>query len=151
MDLSGLLVRLILMTETPDPESLDFGIYSRTDMHAKGFSDNEIRRLLCSENLTNPKTGWYGIGTANERAISAMRKGGVLACVSALQERGYWVAPGYPTLHFRMTKYTGKTVGECRGHGSRKPIKQAIDPAPLALAYAVECMSAEDWIATCDI
>ena len=128
---------------------MNLGVYTRAELVARGETDSSLRRSVRDQTLTRIRDGWYATTDANPAAIEAVRRGGVLSCVSALDLHGFWVAPGYPGVHFRGTRTT-KRQGACGHHGRLRPAGGAIDSPALALACAAKCMRAEDWIAVVD-
>ncbi len=124
-------------------------MYSRTELVARGETDSTLRRSVRSGALTRVRGGWYATPTANPAAVEAVRRGGVLSCVSALDLHDFWVAPGYPDVHVRGTRANNRP-GFCRHHGRLHRAGGAIDSPALALACAAKCMRAEDWIAVVD-
>lgn len=131
--------------------NMNVGIYSRAELRRLGVDEPHLRRCVRDGSLTRLRSGWYATATPDPDVAEAVRRGGVLGCVSALRKHGLWVPPGYDELHVRASKY-GKSqqARTCQGPGRPRPAETALDQIPIALACAVRCMSAEDWIVVCD-
>ncbi len=130
---------------------MDSGVFTVTELKARGASDAQIRRALRTGNLIRLRSGWLARDGADPEVVVAVRQGAVLGCVSALQRRGVRIPPGYDALHVRTSKsLRGSVPRSCRGHGPPPPAATAVDPVDIALGCAVNCMTAEHWIAACD-
>lgn len=128
---------------------MDHGVFSRLQLLHGGWDDWTIRKRVADGDLTRLRRGWFATTYADERVARAVRSGGALSCASALQVYGYWVPPGYENLHVRSSR--NLTRGHsCRLPGTQLPVRVALDPVPVALACAFNCMPAEHWIAACD-
>lgn len=130
--------------------SADPGVYPRKALLAMGYDDAAIRRAVASGDLVRLRTGWFAIAGHDPAVADAVRAGGALACVSALKWHGLWVPPGYPDTHVRRARTGAGIRPGCAAFGGVRAVVEAVDPAPWALACAVRCMRAEDWVATCD-
>nr|WP_246833218.1 hypothetical protein [Williamsia sp. 1138] len=130
---------------------MDVGVYSRNELRRLGVDEPHLRRCVRDGSLTRLRSGWYATATPDPDVAEAVRRGGVLGCVSALRKHGLWVPPGYERLHVRASKH-GKQLraGSCQGPGRPRPADAALDSVPVALGCASRCMSAEDWVAVCD-
>ncbi|MEE4024413.1 hypothetical protein V1Y59_15105 [Gordonia sp. PKS22-38] len=127
------------------------GVYSRAELLALDYDDPTLRRLVRNGLLTQPRHGWYATSAADPDCVEAARRGGCLSCVSALRAHGFWLPPGYHTLHVRASRHSGtKRQDFCRLPAGPLPVLTSIDAFPVALACAAQCMSAEDWIITAD-
>lgn len=126
------------------------GIFTRRELLALGYDDGAIRRACEAGDLIRLRSGWYAIRTHDPQAAVAVRAGGALSCVSALQHHGLWVPPGYSDVHVRRSKAKSSAGESCRAFGGPRPVRSAVDPVPVALACAARCMSTEDWVAVCD-
>lgn len=133
------------------PMGMNVGVYSRGELRRLGVDEPQLRRSVRAGSLTRLRTGWYAIPTADPDVAEAVRRGGVLGCVSALRKHGLWVPPGHDQLHVRASKH-GKLqrARSCQGPGRPVPADTALDPVPIALACAARCMTAEEWIVVCD-
>ena len=150
MDPEQAPLRLTGMDEK-EAHDQDFGVHSRAELVERDFTDLQIRRMAANGQLSHPARGWYATPNANQAAVTAVSKHGCLTCVSALIARGFWVPPGYRgKTHIRGSKRHRTDKDFCLGFGPALPVTSAVDDAATALVYAAKCMSAEDWIATCD-
>ncbi|GAB89062.1 type IV toxin-antitoxin system AbiEi family antitoxin domain-containing protein [Gordonia rhizosphera] len=127
-----------------------YGVYSRAELIARGENDASLRRAIREGTLERPRRGWYAFPTADETVVQAVRKGGVLSCVSALRHYGFWIPPGHDSLHARASRHHGKRKNFCKTPGRPLPIHTAVDPIADALMCAAQCMTAEDWIIVAD-
>lgn len=127
------------------------GVFSRAELAAQGYGRNDIRRSLARGDLTLLRRGWYAAPGHDPDVAAAVKAGGVLSCVSALRAYGFWVPPGYPDVHSRISRCRGASPRHsCRGFSPLAAGTVGIDPAVTALECAARCMSDEDWIAVCD-
>ena len=60
----------------------------RRDLLARGYRDADIRRSLATRRIFRVRQGWYSVPSAPEPAIRAVRVGGRLTGVSALETYG---------------------------------------------------------------
>ena len=128
---------------------MDLGIYTRKQLLQTGETDRTIRCSLRHGDLRRVRHGWYATRSAPDDVVEAVRRGGAVSCVTALTHYGFWVAPGYDSLHVRGSKHLRQSAF-CNPAGKPLPVTDAIDTAELALACAAYCMSGEDWIAVTD-
>lgn len=134
-----------------DPDALDLGVFSRPELRALGLSDADLRRKVRRGELLVARRGWYSQPEADSDAVTAARRYGALSCVSALRKLGFWVPPGYESLHVRAGKSAGRRHADyCRAPGPPLPVTTIADTTGVALACAAGCMRDDDWIATCD-
>ena len=65
------------------------GLFARRrDLLARGFTDRHIRRALQARRIFRVRHGWYSLPSAPDAAIRAVRVGGRLTGISALQSYG---------------------------------------------------------------
>ncbi len=130
---------------------MDFGVFTRRELIGLGYSDAQIKRAVRHGTLTRLRTGWYARAGADPDVIMAVRKGGALACVSALHKHGLWVPPGPGRNHVRRSKHHATAgPGWCRGYGGPYPVERAVDDIPQALLCAARCVDEDYWIAIAD-
>ncbi len=130
---------------------MDFGVFKRKDLLRRGHTDSQIKKALRHGTLIRLRDGWYAHDSADSDAVAAVRKGGALSCISALQKHGFWVPPGHQRLHVRASRHHhGGGHGFCRSYGGPYPIERGVDDMPLALLCAAQCVSGEYWIAIAD-
>ncbi|WP_035719971.1 hypothetical protein [Gordonia shandongensis] len=121
------------------------------ELTERGLDETAVVRAPAAGDLDRLRINWYAERLHHPDVATAVRAGGVLACVSALRLHGLWVAPGYAQVHIRRSKaLRGRIIG-CRPYRGRPlPTTTAVDPVVYALACAARCMTAEDWVAACD-
>lgn len=128
----------------------DWGVYSAAELTRRGIDDLQRRKLCRAGRLVRLRHGWWAVPGADEDIVSAVRTGGVLACVSALEKHGAWV-PRTDSPHIRASaraRRSGRPVGRCSvGRGG---FPSAVDPADVALACASRCLPGEQFVAVCD-
>ena len=127
-------------------------VMSRTQLLAMGRDDSAIRRAVAAGTLVRLRPGWYARPDADASTMEAVRRGGVLSCVSALRQHGLWIPPGHPEIHVRYSRHgTSQARGRrCRGQGRALPLTTAVDDVPLALDCATRCLTRDEWIVVCD-
>ncbi|MCV7194589.1 endonuclease domain-containing protein [Mycolicibacterium brumae] len=128
----------------------DPGIYSHAQLRERGYDIPGLRRGVASGDLIRLRHGWFAIRTHDPEAAAAVKAGGALACVSAMRWHGLWVPPGYAETHIRRTRRSRGRGLSCSAIGGPYPVTGPVDPVTLALACAARCMTAEDWVASCD-
>lgn len=130
---------------------MDSFVYSRAQLLSRNETDASIRRRLRNGSLTTLRPGWFARPDADPDVVAAVRRGGAMSCVSALRRYGFWVAPGYDSLHVRASRHHQHLRRDfCRPPGRPLPVTAAVDPIAPALVSAAGCMSEEDWIAVTD-
>ncbi|MCU1586461.1 MAG: hypothetical protein JWM49_3017 [Microbacteriaceae bacterium] len=73
----------------------------RRDLLALGYTDAQIRISLAAHRIFRVRHGWYSVPGAPEAAVCAVRVGGRLTSVSALESYGLPV-PRRPVLHIAV-------------------------------------------------
>ena len=104
--------------------------------------------------------GWYGTAATPQVAVLAMRMGGRLGCVSALQLHGVWHPPDVGMHVVFPTSASGRrsfgreqgasVVRHWHGKTDRTGSAFAVAPLDLALAEALECQPNHYLIAMLD-
>lgn len=130
MELAELLVR-------------EHGVARAKYLIGRGATMAEIRTCLRSGALRQLRRGWYATSYAEPTVESAVRSGGVLGCVSALQVHGIWVPPQV-RIHVRGRHHP------CRQYGPREPEVRSVDDVSLALRHAIRCLDDEGIVVVCD-
>ncbi|ALG86605.1 endonuclease domain-containing protein [Gordonia phthalatica] len=130
----------------------DSGIYTRLQLIVKGYDDQMIRKAVRNGSLIRLRSGWFALPSADERAMAAVRDGGVLTCVGALAFYDLWIPPGCnDRLHLRRSKNTTGKHKACRPLvGRLRAATDPVDSIPVALSCAARCLTPEEWIAICD-
>ncbi len=95
----------------------------RRDLLARGYGDRAIRAALAAHQIFRVRHGWYSVPDAPEPAIRAVRVGGRLTSVSALESYGLPV-PRSPALHVAVAP----TSCRLRSHLDRRTRLAAGDP-----------------------
>ncbi len=133
----------------PIPADLRPGrIVSSPVLHATGYDKSDVRKAVRQEILRPIRRGWYHLGNPDPSALRAVRRGGVLSCVSALAFHGVWVPPE-SGLHVGFSESGDVGRAEragflrCSPPGQRPAPALAVDGVELALAASSRCVSAE--------
>jgi len=113
--------------------------FSTARLHDLGLDDRDIARAVAERRLIRLRRGRFSTPDAPTDVAAAVRAGGALSCVSALQAHGAWVLkPEQP--HVRVAR--GVAVGAgVRLHWSdeRKLADSPLDDPETSLALAVQC------------
>ncbi len=129
----------------------DSGVYPAAALLALGFDRGAIRRAVLSGDLTQLRWGWFAAANHDARTASAVRDGGVLTCVDALRFHELWTPPGHNGLHLRRSRNLSGKNRACRPPtGCVRSAREAVDPLPVSLLYAVGCLPLDEWVAVCD-
>lgn len=129
--------------------SIDLGVYSIERLRDLGTSDQERKDMLCAGSLTRVRRGWFASADADVEAVSAVKSGGAVGCVSALRHHGFWIPPGHNRLHVR-TRFYREGQPTCMAYGPPAPVDHAVDPPLVALGSAARCLSHEDFVIVAD-
>lgn len=129
----------------------DSGVYPAAALLALGFDREAIRRAVLSGDLAQLRWGWFAAANHDARTASAVRDGGVLTCVDALRFHELWTPPGHNGLHLRRSRNLSGKNRACRPPtGCVRSARDAVDPLPVSLLYAVGCLPLDEWVAVCD-
>lgn len=130
------------------------GVATTHHLLATGWSAWQIRRAVRSGALLRLRHGWYARPDADPRVMSAVRSGGFLSCISALDLHGVWV-PHHHRPHVRPSR--SRDLHTTAGLHSHAPLwavtsahHEAVDPLPLACAAAFRCLDHEDRVVIID-
>src|SRR5699024_5666986 len=88
---------LVGMVEPSRPAS-KVGLYSIPELEARGVDRRRRARLVRQGRLIPAARGWFATGEADPSALSALRSGVRLTCVSAARLHGLWT-PKTPGTH----------------------------------------------------
>lgn len=124
-------------------ELSDGGVVARRRLLAHGADPREISRLRHAGRIEVVRPGWYATQSAEADVVSAVQAGAVLTCASALRfAPGVWVPPGIARSHRRWPARQCKqrTHAGCRAHRTLAAPRRAVDPLPIALQCAANCL-----------
>lgn len=148
--------RALLKSELVDAyESLlaaDGGVVSAERLRAIGIDRIERERRVRRGALTPLRHGWFAAPGADPLVVSAVRAGGALACVSALERLGVW-RPRRDGAHVRFRRQPERARGVVAHVLPRRlgvGVTRAIDPPATAIACALRCQQAGDAVAVLD-
>jgi very-short-patch-repair endonuclease len=127
-----------------------FGFFTTAELRARGETVASIREKIAGGDHFRVIKGWYGTPSTPKDAVLAMRMGGRLGCISALDLHGAWVPPDAGTHVLFPSSASGRrSVGYERGasivrHWSapsdRTGSAFAVAPLELAIADALTCV-----------
>ena len=131
-------------------EPIPAGVYPTKSLR-QTLGPAAVARLIREEKAEPIRKGWIRVGNAPADQVLAVKRGGVLSCVSALKRHGVWVPEGID-LHVRGNQWaTRNRKGPfCRRFGRPEPEYGAMDDVPTALTYAARCLDAEGFVVVCD-
>lgn len=137
-----------------------FSFFTTAELRAAGETRATIREKVAGGYLFRVIRGWYGTAETPKQAVFAMRVGGRLGCVSALELYGAWVPPESGTHVVFATAASGRrSAGRPRGasvvrHWSapddRTGSAFAVAPLDLAITDALKCLPPHLAIAVLD-
>lgn len=126
-----------------------FYFFTTRELYASGETTTSIRGSIVRGERYRVIGGWYATAQTPEKAVLAMRIGGRIGCVSALQLHGAWFPPDCGLHIVFPTSASGRrSAGRDHGvsivrhwHGKtdRTGSAFAVAPIELALAEALEC------------
>lgn len=131
---------------------MDVGVYRWRELVAREGRKSVDAAIDCG-GLVRLRRGWYATSSAHQPTVGAVRSGGVLSCVSALDLHGVWVpAAATRRLHARSNLANSRTreTQFCRKYGGHVREASAVDDIPAALAHAVRCLDDEGIVVVCD-
>ncbi|WP_371865006.1 endonuclease domain-containing protein [Gordonia spumicola] len=107
---------------------------------------------MATGNARQLRRGWYLIGSPPGDIVDAVRRGGVLSCVSALRRLGVWVPGEKNHLHVRGNNWAVRNLRGpfCKRFGRPEPEYAVMDDVETALQYAARCLNDTDFIVVCD-
>jgi very-short-patch-repair endonuclease len=96
------------------------GIASTAMLETVGVSPRQVERAAANGTVDRLRRGWYAVPDASKPVVRAVRAGGALACVSALDAMGVWTMPD-PRLHVVIPRGTRSVAGtSIRLHRSKR-------------------------------
>lgn len=126
-----------------------FDFFTTRELYGAGETMASIRGSIARGDRYRVIGGWYATARTPEVAVLAMRIGGRLGCVSALQLHGAWYPPDSGVHVAFPSSASGRRsagrehgvsiVRHWHGRGDRTGSAFAVAPIELALAEALEC------------
>lgn len=113
-------------------------------LRSSGFGHRAIRRAMRGGALTRIRRGWYAFQGADQKVVSAVRRGGVMSCCSALAFHGVWVLTDHH--HIRTSRHAAERLARrtCCHHRRRRAPTRAVDDVDTALDVAMSCLPDEE-------
>ena len=131
-----------------DPLLLQLGVLTAAQLLQLGWSRWEIERAVQQQTLIRLRPGWFAQAGADAHVASAVRKGGCLACASALQARGVWTPEALERDHVRYGRRAGQRG--CAPYGVAHAVSAAVDDIDMAFRCVLRCGSAEEVVVVAD-
>lgn len=129
------------------------GVVSRRALLRAGADAAEIESLRGRGTITGIRPGWYAVSDARPIVVAAVKAGAAITCVSALRfHPDVWIPPGQSTTHLRRPRHLThrSTHRRCRAHRALPTPIHAVDPLPIALLCAANCLPDEQMVAVLD-
>ena len=125
--------------------------FTTRQLRAGGLSEKQIRSAVARGALIRLRIGHFARPDASAAAMSAVRAGGSLACVSELRHRGVWVLDS-PQLHIRVARNAARLPDQAvrRHWDTRPPADDGHVDVVSALIQAHGCLERRAWIASVD-
>ncbi|GGF22337.1 hypothetical protein GCM10007298_17800 [Williamsia phyllosphaerae] len=129
----------------------DIGVYTWRDLLQRGLTQSQARRRIQDGDLVQLRRGWYATRFADPSVVAAVRRGGVLSCVSALRMHGVWVPEHPMSVHARANSKNSRSAGPfCSRSGRPQAEAGAVDDISTSLLHAARCLDAEGFVVVCD-
>ncbi|WOC11339.1 hypothetical protein [Gordonia sp. MP11Mi] len=126
------------------------GVYPANQLY-KAIGRASLEKLIREKKAESLRTGWVKVGEPAQDIVNAIRRGGVLSCLSALKRHHVWV-PEFHDLHVRGNRWAvaNRRGPFCRRFG--RPLSEygAVDDVPTALAHAARCLDDEGLVVVTD-
>ena len=131
-------------------DSIPTGVYPAQELR-RHFGRAGFAKLIRDGNARRLRRGWYLIGDPPGETVRAVKRGGVLSCISALRRWDVWV-PEHHDLHVRANNWGVQNLRGpfCRRFGRPEPEYGAVDDVETALQYAARCLDDTGFIVACD-
>ena len=134
------------------------GVVRTAQLQACDLTAADIRTATRSGKLSALRHGWYAAPNADPTVVRAVRAGGVLTCLSALDVHGYWTPP-LSALHIRRTEHgkyraasarSGTDIHECSVRRDNPSPVGSVDGSLSALRSMPGCVTQEELVAVVD-
>ncbi|GAB2452416.1 very-short-patch-repair endonuclease [Conyzicola lurida] len=141
-------------------------VATRTQLLRAGATSRDLTAAVRSRSLVRVREGYYASPVAEEKLLQAVRIGGRLGCISALEQNGVWVIPhlfAHVSMESRASRMrsprnrllplAGLNRDGCELHWAPTPRADAsvhTSSVVNALSHAVRCQPAELAIAALD-
>lgn len=127
------------------------GIADPTTLRRLGLSPRALAKALENSVLIRIRRGRYAIPGADPEVIRAVRAGGRVTCISALEMRGAWVLSD-ELLHVRVARGVERAGGpRIRIHWTdERGWGHPIDSPHLAFATALRCLPTREMVVVAD-
>ena len=121
-------------------ERVAAGVYRTRELY-RSIGRASVERLRREKKAKILRRGWIQVGEPPIDVVTAVTRGGVLSCLSALKWYGVWTPP-FVDVHARGNKnaIVDRPEAFCRCYGRPCPEYGAIDDVPTALAHTVHCL-----------
>ncbi|MGM1029855.1 MAG: DUF559 domain-containing protein [Actinomycetota bacterium] len=128
------------------------GILTTAQLLAAGVTRGALERSLAEGRVERVRRGWIAWHPA-PAALEAVRRGGCVSCLDALEHLGAW-RPRGPRGHVRLPEERRRTRCRpgraCRPYGDNPPVSASIDGLEIAFRCALRCADREQLVAVAD-
>lgn len=115
-----------------------FGVHSLAELREE-LTEQQIAELIAADRLIRIERGWYGAAAAKSDAVSAIKLGGRVGCLSGCRLHGLW-APPEATLHVLLNP--GRAIPAhqpgVQFHRAAHPCGSAVTPLEDCLAQVLQ-------------
>lgn len=118
-----------------DQKPADVGVYSHQQLLTEGLQPTELNDALASGRLVRLKRGWYASQRATTWALSAVRAGGRLGCLSGCKAYGIWT-PQHSKPHI-IGPSTGRALSPPAHRTTGRLPRSAVYPLPDCLEQVI--------------
>lgn len=128
------------------------GILTTAQLLAAGVPRAALERSLASGRVERVRRGWIA-WHPDSAALEAVRRGGCVSCLDALEHLGAW-RPRGPRGHVRLPEERRRARCRpgraCRPYGDNPPVAASIDDLETAFRCALRCADREQLVAVAD-
>lgn len=119
------------------------GLYSVRELESRGVDRRSRDRLVRQGRLLPAARGWFATVEADQSALSAIRAGVRLTCVSAARFHGLWT-PVVPGTHVYGRRGAAPRGFVRHGHAIHAwPEREPVASLTLCVEHAARCLTAE--------
>lgn len=128
------------------------GVLTTAQLLDAGVTRREIDASVAAGKVERVRRGWIA-WQPDPMALSAVREGGCISCLSAMASLGAW-QPRHARGHIRRADgqrdRRGSDEKGCRPYGPNPPVRASVDDLETAFRCALRCADAEQLIAVAD-
>jgi very-short-patch-repair endonuclease len=128
------------------------GVLSTAQILQAGFSRGAMDRALAAGRVARVRRGWLA-WQPDPAALAAVRAGGCVSCLSAMERLGAWQPRGTGGHVRRAEGQRDRAAVDakgCRPYGANPPVRASIDDLQTSFRCALRCASREQLIVIAD-